>query len=505
MELSRWSFEARQELCQRISRLPPPCLSDVVHIIFGHTTAIVTGDEFTVDFAKLDDRVCVQLEAYLSNDQDVEAALAKGGPERAAEEEAKASSGEQEAERSSTAESRDEGSTRKRRRKERNAKLVKEIRGPLAYCRVRDAAGARYSVLASRGKFQLLLSDAALSLEWTQASEMEPAEVEDASFDDRATARDCASALAWLGQLDVIEPFARPVDARSAQAYRAIVDDPIDLEAIEGKLRRGEYAASRGAGFAADVRRVHRNVVDYCELADAADAAVYRAAQVFIAAFQGRWRERLESKPVATSSFEAADVAPWLPDRAPSRALASVEDSRRPEDLVGMRVEIFWHRDNRWYAAVVDEFRRKDGRARVEYDDGQTEWMDVSKERYRVLGPAAASAGALISVQKLGILVWAKSNAHPWWPAELCLPAADRFVESLPPPKSHKPSPKKHFVFYFGETQYDILDVANVVPLDARPKPTKRDNKQLLHAYDLAQARKAALDQDPGQPAPEAH
>ena len=49
---ARWTFEARQQLSLVVSGLPPPCLQDVVTIIFGQQT-IQNGDEFTVDFAKL--------------------------------------------------------------------------------------------------------------------------------------------------------------------------------------------------------------------------------------------------------------------------------------------------------------------------------------------------------------------------------------------------------------------------------------------------------------------
>ena len=64
--MSSWSFEARQALSSSVSALPPPCLNDVVHIIFGSSREIVIGDEFTVDFESLEDRVCGVLDAYLN-------------------------------------------------------------------------------------------------------------------------------------------------------------------------------------------------------------------------------------------------------------------------------------------------------------------------------------------------------------------------------------------------------------------------------------------------------
>jgi len=53
-----WDFKARQKLSAAVSSLPPPCLNDVVHIIFGSTREIAIGDEFTVDFVKIGEGVC---------------------------------------------------------------------------------------------------------------------------------------------------------------------------------------------------------------------------------------------------------------------------------------------------------------------------------------------------------------------------------------------------------------------------------------------------------------
>ena len=39
----------------QVAELPPPCLNDVVAIIFGEAALIKSGDEFTVDFAKIAD------------------------------------------------------------------------------------------------------------------------------------------------------------------------------------------------------------------------------------------------------------------------------------------------------------------------------------------------------------------------------------------------------------------------------------------------------------------
>lgn len=568
---SRWSFNARQQLCGQVSQLPPACLSDVVHIIFGHTTEIVTGDEFTVDFAKLDDKVCLQLENYLScqgmgptrqvTAQEIEPNHCNDGDEDEEDERAVSAlfreelhgpsqhthhehkkkrrapaTSTKEKKRRTTNNGNDDSASPKRPKPERepvevNRAIVKEVRGTLAWCRVKERdTDCAYSVVACRGKLYLLLSDTHLSLEWSSLKELEVMEGEDTSFDLRATAEDCSSVLAWLRQLDVVEPFAQPMDSRSAPAYAIMVDQPMDLMLIESKLRDGGYATTGGAGFAADIRLVHSNAVAYSEHGHSADPAIYRAAQVFISAFQGRWQRSLRAKsnPADLCTFQKRHAGAMPESTAAGSATLgpsslSTAHADHPESLIGQRIDIYWQRDDLWYSGLVGEFRRRDSRFRVDYDDGQTEWIDLSKERFRIIGPGspraavpgsssgssakkqrranisrskAAGNEAFISVQKLGILVWAKSGTHPWWPAELCLPAADCFVESLPPPSKLDKRRKKHFVFYFGETQYDILDVTNVLPFDAKPKPSRKD-KTLLKAYDLAAQRLKTLGDAP--------
>ena len=126
----------------------------------------------------------------------------------------------------------------------------------------------------------------------------------------------------------------------------------------------------------------------------------------------------------------------------------------------------------------------------------QVEWLELSspRNRYRVLGSSAlgpdrAVDDAMLSVQKLGIVVWAKSGAHPWWPAELCLPAATKFLDALPPPRPGGRVNRQQMVIYFGDAQFDILDAAAVVPFASRPKPVGKGAKDVLEAYALAQER----------------
>jgi hypothetical protein len=61
---------------------------------------------------------------------------------------------------------------------------------------------------------------------------------------------------------------------------------------------------------------------------------------------------------------------------------------------------------------------------------------------------------------QVGKLVWAKSGEHPWWPAELCLPALDDLLEALPA----KSRTRQLCVLYFGETQCVCVAASRIDP-----------------------------------------
>jgi len=194
-------------------------------------------------------------------------------------------------------------------------------------------------------------------------------------------------------------------------------------------------------------------------------------AQVLRAAFEHKWRQVLEAnigrETEAGATFAAADeeVRKEAGDDDVMELQHVKPHAGDPEALVDKRVEVHWPRDKVWYAGVVTEYRAKDGRHRVDYDDGHSEWLDLNRPQtvYRIVGSSTFSDhkpqqdDSLLSVQKLGVLVWAKSGAHPWWPGELCLPAATKFMEALPPPRPGARMPRQRMVIYFGENQFDIL------------------------------------------------
>jgi hypothetical protein len=52
--------------------------------------------------------------------------------------------------------------------------------------------------------------------------------------------------------------------------------------------------------------------------------------------------------------------------------------------LVGKQLKVFWPAEARWFPGVAVRYNRSKGRHRVEYDDGDHEWVDLLAERDRV-------------------------------------------------------------------------------------------------------------------------
>ena len=69
---------------------------------------------------------------------------------------------------------------------------------------------------------------------------------------------------------------------------------------------------------------------------------------------------------------------------------------------------------------------------------------------------------------RLGNLIMAQSLQHPWWPAELCIPAASHIVKLCPPiikaatySKVAWSSSRQVLVLFFGDTSFDLIDVCS--------------------------------------------
>ena len=73
---------------------------------------------------------------------------------------------------------------------------------------------------------------------------------------------------------------------------------------------------------------------------------------------------------------------------------------KRPqgEDAVDWRIRVWWKDDKCFYGGYVVSFRDKSGRHKVEYDDGEVEWLNLdTEEAVEWFIPASAN------LKKLGL------------------------------------------------------------------------------------------------------
>jgi hypothetical protein len=56
-----------------------------------------------------------------------------------------------------------------------------------------------------------------------------------------------------------------------------------------------------------------------------------------------------------------------------------------PYWVVKQRIQIFWPLDEKWYFGVVKAYDLKSKRHHIEYDDQDEEWVDLQKERFKLL------------------------------------------------------------------------------------------------------------------------
>ena len=303
------------------------------------------------------------------------------------------------------------------------------------------------------------------------------------------------------------------------------------LRRCRDRLERRAYVD--GSHFASDVRNVHSSVLAVTsrhlppswqihgreQRSGPSLDDVLHAAQVFVSAFESKWRELVRHKLDATPrkpnlvKAKRAAAAAWRAERASARNASSAKTGG--DALVGKTVEVYWDGDEDWYTGKLTKFRERDGKHCCEYEDDTSEWLLLADHTVRFLDargdPDAARDGDgdaplphtsskdvdAFSCQKLGKLVWAKSGAHPWWPAEICLLAVEELRAAIPFRHSDKAT-RKCMVLYFGETQFDMLKPGtNVMSFDPN-QPTEKvrgkPDADLKLAIQLALARAQELD-----------
>lgn len=102
----------------------------------------------------------------------------------------------------------------------------------------------------------------------------------------------------------------------------------------------------------------------------------------------------LKKQRVAGSSPAAAAPLPHLlsavkgTQPAKSSQPETADDppkSTYGEEAVGLRCKVFWSDDSTWYKGLVSQYDASKSRHLVEYDDGDTEWLNLGQEKIQLL------------------------------------------------------------------------------------------------------------------------
>ena len=55
------------------------------------------------------------------------------------------------------------------------------------------------------------------------------------------------------------------------------------------------------------------------------------------------------------------------------------------DTLIGCKVRIYWPMEDEWFEGEITDFHLKKGKYRVQYDDGEHEWINLREEQDRVM------------------------------------------------------------------------------------------------------------------------
>ena len=67
-------------------------------------------------------------------------------------------------------------------------------------------------------------------------------------------------------------------------------------------------------------------------------------------------------------------------------AWAAHEESQRIASLVGRRLRLWWDGEQAWFDGQIDRYDPRDRKTLVLYDDGDSHWERLDKERWQLLG-----------------------------------------------------------------------------------------------------------------------
>jgi DNA mismatch repair protein MSH6 len=53
-------------------------------------------------------------------------------------------------------------------------------------------------------------------------------------------------------------------------------------------------------------------------------------------------------------------------------------------EIVGRRCKVFWRDDKAWYKGMISRYDDSLSKHLVEYDDGDTEWLNLTAEKFEL-------------------------------------------------------------------------------------------------------------------------
>jgi len=80
----------------------------------------------------------------------------------------------------------------------------------------------------------------------------------------------------------------------------------------------------------------------------------------------------------------------------------------------GRRIKVFWPKDRQWYHGRIAEYIPEKKRCAVNYDDGDREELDLSKERFMFVSPNASKSHSRVTLPAADVSRLARKNSRPW-------------------------------------------------------------------------------------------
>ncbi|CAD7694915.1 unnamed protein product [Ostreobium quekettii] len=140
----------------------------------------------------------------------------------------------------------------------------------------------------------------------------------------------------------------------------------------------------------------------------------------------------------------------------PSGAATSQVPANPHLNILRTRVAIWWEEDMRHYRGQVTSYREETGEYLIAYDDGESEEVLLTKERFRWIGPRGKSVGYNSSMRDIMLELGAEGlsaepNANPSPPESV--------VNEGRPTTPGEMIGRRAFVFWAGDGQYHEAEV----------------------------------------------